>query len=268
VSRFRFRARSARGAASDLYAELEAAAIAAARANNAALWYIGRDLAGVFEDSGGTVPATLGSPVGLWRDRQYGVGSASGYPASQATAANKPTVTALSTGYLGLSLDGINDNLATSSNFIGAPSAAYTLIASAQHASGASASGFRQIISDGRGIRAEDSAFRVLHSGTGRFGSATPGTFSPGATHTVSATYAGGGGNLIMRRNGSVDYSASTPAATVVSSEVFIGQRNNSSEYWRGSIALACACAGVMSGAHRLAIERFAAHLIGVAYVG
>ena len=71
-----------------------------------------------------------------------------------------------------------------------------------------------------------------------------------------------------MRRNGSVDYSASTSAPSVVSSAVFIGQRNASNEYWQGAIALTCACAGVMSDAHRLAIERFAAHLIGVAHVG
>lgn len=268
MSRSRFRARSTRGAASDLYAELEAAAVAAARANNAALWYIGRDLAGVFEDSGGAIPASLGSPVGLWRDRQYGVGSASGYPATQATAANKPTVAALSTGYFGALLDGVNDSLVTALNFIGANTAAYTLISSAQHASGASAIGQRQILSDGRGIGVADSALRVLHAGSGRFGSTATGTFPPGAAITTSATYAGSGGVLTLRRNGAVDYSAATAAPSSVSGGVFIGQRNTAAEYWQGSIALACACAGVMSDAHRLAIERFAAHLIGVAHVG
>ena len=77
------------------YAQLEAEAIAAASANGAALWYIGRDLAGVFEDSGGTIQAGVGSPVGLLLDRQYGLGRASGYPATQATAANKPAVMVL-----------------------------------------------------------------------------------------------------------------------------------------------------------------------------
>lgn len=56
-----------------VYAELEAQAIAAARRNGAALWYVGNDPTGfVFEDSVGTLPATGTDPVGLLLDRSYG----------------------------------------------------------------------------------------------------------------------------------------------------------------------------------------------------
>lgn len=268
MSRFRFRARSTRGAAADVYAELEAAAIAAARANNAALWYIGRNLAGVFEDSAGATQAVLGGPIGLWRDRQYGVGSASGFAASQATAANKPTLVALASGYIGASFDGVNDFLSTASNFIGANTAAYTLIASAQHSPSSGALGIRQIICDGRGVGVADSSFRTLHAGQGRYGLAAAGTLSPGVALTASATYAGSGGVLTMRRNGAVDFTGSVPVPVPVSSSVFIGQRNNSAEYWWGSVALTSACSGVMPDADRVAIERFAALLIGTTYAG
>lgn len=252
----------------DVYAELEAAAIAAARANNAALWYIGRTLTGVFEDSAGATQAVLGGPIGLWRDRQYGVGSALGFAASQATAANKPTLVSLASGYIGASFDGVNDFLSTAPNFIGANTAAYTLIASAQHSPSSVALGIRQIICDGRGVGVADSSFVTLHAGQGRYGLAAAGTLSPGVALTASATYAGGGGVLTMRRNGAVDFTGSVPVPAPVSASVFIGQRNNSAEYWWGSVALASACSGVMPDADRVAIERFAAHLVGVAYAG
>lgn len=254
--------------APDVYAELEAAAIAAARANNAALWYIGRDLAGVFEDSAGATPAVLGGPVGLWRDRQYGVGSASGVAASQATAANKPTLVMLASGYIGASFDGVNDFLSTTSNSIGANTVPYTLIASAQHSPSSGALGIRQIICDGRGIGVADASYRTLHAGQGRYGLAAAGTLSPGVALTASATYAGSGGVLTIRRNGAVDFTGSVPVPVPVSSSIFIGQRNNAAEYWWGSVALASACSGVMPDADRVAIERFAAHLVGVAYAG
>ncbi len=264
-------ARASGSVQQDTYAILEAAAIAAARANNAALWYIGRDLSGVFEDSAGTVPAAVGSPVGLWRDRQYGVGSSSGYHASQSTAANKPSVVGLGSGYWGAALDGTNDFLATATNPIGPNVAAYTMIAAAQHSSAAPAISQRQIICDGRGLGVADSSLRVLHAGAGRFGVDTPGTLSPGVALTASATYAGSGGTLILRRNGAIDIStaAAVPApSTVISSGVLIGARTTSTEFWSGTIALACACAGVMPDEHRMAIERFASCLIGSEYQG
>ncbi len=250
----------------DPYRALESAAIAAARANNAALWYIGRDLAGVFEDSSGNTPAVLGGPIGAWRDRQYGVGGTSGFVASQATAASKPSVVALDSGYWGAAFDGANDFLSTETNFIGANISAYTIIVSAKHSPVSGSLGIRQILCDGRGVGVADSSLRVLHSGQGRYGSAMPGSLSPGVALTASATYAGNGGVLTFRRNGVVDYSAASPVPTAVSPSVFIGQRNNTAEWWWGDIALVCAASGAMSDAHRRAIERFAAHLMGVDY--
>lgn len=268
MTRFRFRARCVEAASNDVYAALEAAAIAAARANNAALWYIGRDLSGVFEDSAGTIPAAVGSPIGLWWDRQYGVGSSSGHPASQATAASKPSLVLLSSGYWGATFDGADDHLRTATNFIGTNTSAYTIIVSAKHSPVSGSLGTRQILCDGRGVGVADSSLRVLHAGQGRYGAAIAGTLSPGVLLTASATYAGNGGVLTLRRNGIIDYSATVPIPTSVSSSVFLGQRNNAAEWWWGDIALACASSGVMSDPHRQAIERFAAHLMGTTYAG
>ena len=61
-----------------LYEQYRNAAVSAARANNAALWYAGaeEDLAGfVYQDSTGTTPATGTAPVGLILDRSYGNGN-------------------------------------------------------------------------------------------------------------------------------------------------------------------------------------------------
>jgi hypothetical protein len=56
----------------NVYAALEAAAIAAARRNNAALWYIPDSLGGVYQDSAGSVVPALNASIGLLLDRSYG----------------------------------------------------------------------------------------------------------------------------------------------------------------------------------------------------
>lgn len=53
-------------------ANLEKNAIAAARRNGAALWYIPDSLAGVYQDSAGTTLPALNAPIGLLLDRSYG----------------------------------------------------------------------------------------------------------------------------------------------------------------------------------------------------
>lgn len=60
------------------YPAMRAAAIDAARRNNAALWFAGApsDLAGfVYQDSTGTTAATGTDPIGLMLDRSYGPGN-------------------------------------------------------------------------------------------------------------------------------------------------------------------------------------------------
>lgn len=69
--RTRFRARNT-AYVKDTYSKLEAAAIQAARRNNAALWYIPDSLAGVYQDASGTTLPALNAPIGLLLDRSYG----------------------------------------------------------------------------------------------------------------------------------------------------------------------------------------------------
>jgi hypothetical protein len=57
---------------------LERAAIAAARRNGAALWYLGRDLSSVFGDANGTTAPALSGLAGLLLDRSYGLAGAVG----------------------------------------------------------------------------------------------------------------------------------------------------------------------------------------------
>lgn len=71
------------------YPAMMAAAIDAARRNNAALWFAGEpsDLAGfVYQDSGATTPATGTDPIGLMLDRSYGAENKGSEHVTTATA--------------------------------------------------------------------------------------------------------------------------------------------------------------------------------------
>lgn len=277
MKRFRFRARCAEGASSDVYAALEAAAISAARANNAALWYIGRDLSGVFEDSAGTIPASVGAPVGLLRDRQYGVGNASGFHLSQATAAAKPVVVTLASGLLGWGLDGIDDHMpSTYRQLLGA--GASTLIYSHDDSitgnssflfAESSSTSVAQLYSlaafaagtqDVRAFLRNDSNSAALnfvpYSVGGRAGAGVTAAVDSG---TSIATYRNGASTITLpySRSGSYTFNRLTLGASVRTSvQNFVGVR----------LGLVCSAPVAMSQADRQAIERFAAYLVGVAY--
>ena len=71
---------------------------------------------GLFQDSGGTTPATAdGDPVGLWQD-----GSGQGNHVSQATASKRPTLRlgVTPSGRPVVRFDGVDDWLGAASNFI------------------------------------------------------------------------------------------------------------------------------------------------------
>jgi hypothetical protein len=74
-------------------------------ASDAGAWYDPSDLTSMFQDSAGTTPAAVDSPVGLLRDK-----SGKGNHASQATASKRPTLRQAGALYY-LEFDGTDDML-------------------------------------------------------------------------------------------------------------------------------------------------------------
>ena len=263
-----------------LYAELEAAAIAAARANDAALWYIGRDLSGVFGDSYGTTPAVLGGPVGLWRDRQYGVGSGSGFHLSQATAAARPTVVTLASGLLGISFDGNSDYLVSTYRSLYAAGSSTLIYAHDQSLSSTGGGVFMEVAA---ASTTEFYTTSALPGGQTTVAAAIRNNSNVWLANNVTVLGAGGrtgagvttvtdtGSTITGRRNGvasaPVSYARSGSLSTDVLS-VCATARTTPGNYVGGRFGLICSAPTAMSASHRAAIERFAAHLVGVAYAG
>ena len=76
-------------------------------------WYDSLDLTAMAANSDGTGSVTAGNQVGYWKDK-----SATAAHVTQATGANRPTLTANSVnGRTALVFDGSNDNLARSSGY-------------------------------------------------------------------------------------------------------------------------------------------------------
>lgn len=72
-------------------------------------WYDPSDLTSMFQDSAGTTPAAVDSPVGKINDK-----SGNGYHLLQGTTANKPTLR-LASGRYYLEFDGVDDSLTAAS---------------------------------------------------------------------------------------------------------------------------------------------------------
>jgi len=74
-------------------------------------WYDSLDLTAMAQNSDGTGAVAVGDPVGYWADKSGG-----GNHVTQATAANRPTLTAAAVnGRAALVFDGSNDNLSRAS---------------------------------------------------------------------------------------------------------------------------------------------------------
>lgn len=246
---------------------LRDAAQAAALANGASLWYAGRqqDLAGfVFQDSAGTTPATGTDPIGQLKDR---TGS---FNATQATAANKPTLELQANGYYGMRFDGTNDSVDVPVFAVDINS--NTVIAAANNTSGAidrvlfnQRSAGNSIVanlgystgrplyvqrSDAAGVRAATDAATRLNGPfvlTGENGSASGIVIRVNGATQATGTY--------------VSLAPSTPTAASIGSAAVLG-----SNFFVGLLWLVCVSPVQMPDADRIAIERFAALLSGAAY--
>lgn len=249
-----------------LYQQYKAAAIAAAQANGAALWFAGNaaDLIGnVFQDSAGTVQATDTDPIGFLKDRSNNL-----YSATQATAANKPTLELQANGYYGMRFDGVNDGLVANTSV--PARAAHTVIVSAK-STGTLAS-FPGLGTAGVGGTAEvcnvfldsggfASAIYKNDAAASTFVAASlPGSVSQNVP--LVASYSCNGTVIQGRVNG-----ATTAATVGIPSGVYtvstcrIGATNLS-----GLVYLYCLTPVEMPAPDRIAIERFAALLSGASY--
>lgn len=254
-------------------ASMESAAQAAATAAGALLFYVKPDFSNVKQDSAGATDVTAaGQPVGLVNPV---VGA--GLTLLQATALNRPTVGASALPYLidqrpVLTFDGANTILFGSSAYY-ASGDDMTVIASGIPADSAtiqtmvhagSSSGLthypRLAFSAGKKAQAQwtgDDAVARQITGT---------TTTASFPCVISATKATNTKVLYVNgvQEGATDTNAVGSIATLA--RLRVGGTTTNSPNFIGSIALICLCKGGMTDAQRVAIERFAAYLVGAPY--
>lgn len=246
-----------------LLSSLESLAIAAAKRNNAALWYVRQDLSNVYQDSAGTTHAAAGDPVGLLVDQSTTNNG------TQATTANKMTVQLLGTGAYGLSVTpgktlGVNGSIVAGTG--------YTVIwAGDDSASGTGSDRFYACgTQSGTNLN-----MQVIHKGSGTFSVAqygndfaTSGVYSNTA-HVFSGTLTGPSGTQSLFVDGVGANSRTGVAALISNNGYSFGApttfSNTAATY---TLGLFCLGPSAMPDADRKAIERFAASIIGATYAG
>lgn len=254
-------------AAQTLYQQYEAAAIQAARANNASLWYVGNDPTGfVWQDSAGTVPATGTDPIGRLTDR------AGSNAATQSTAANKPTLELQANGYFWEKYDGVNDVM--TDTLPASMAGACTLIVAARVTStaatrtiataGASVSGQQRVSQIRIETNGHLTVYWVNDAGTApnreRIGSLLNTTF-------VAATTSDGTTGRLFFDSAQVGATVTIPGgATTVTNGVH-GDRltSGATEPLLGYKILTCKCLSVMPASDMATINAFAKLLGGIA---
>lgn len=252
--------------AKNRYQEIQGEAIAAARRNNASLWYAGAqtDLTGfVWQDSAGTTPATGTDPIGRLTDRA-GLNNA-----TQVTAANKPTLELQANGYYGMRFDGVNDNLLSTLGLGGASDFTLTVAGIADASASVRVAAGTFLVAN-RAYVAQLATSNFIGGGAGTanqggtFVSAinwqtTPSVASVRVSGTTAELYING----VLARSESTTTSGTGMPLT-------IGAGNNAGAvtlFFAGCITLVAAVPTVgITAADRISIERFAALLSGAAY--
>lgn len=195
-----------------------------------------------------------------------------GYPATQATAASKPTLLLNAAGYFGWLHDG-TDFL--SDGYLLSNTASHTLITSATCNSALSV---RTIATGGGAASGNPRVAQIrINQTTGRFelvyltDGGTVSSALLGATNYVntpvvlSAVFASGTATGYANGTSQGSLSVNAGATTVISAGLGTAL-GAAPELFSGVIYLKCACAGTMPDADRIAIERFAALLSGASY--
>lgn len=239
------------------YVMLRDAAIAAAVANNAALWFVGneQDMAtAVFSGSGGTGAVSPGGTVGYWRDWSGG-----GHNAVNVTSGERPVLAVTSNGYG--ALDFSNKNLNQDVFF--AQASDHTVIAKA---SGLVA-GAGRLTAFGTGRNSFDrypqlafnpdsmqiQAVYVSDAGIQQLSAAIVDAVNPPV-----ATLRKTGTTTILRVGGSTANTGTITAGTDAMTGSQLGAYVSMAEPMNGRIHLVCAGPVSMSDADMEAIEAFA----------
>lgn len=186
------------------------------------------------------------------------------------TTSQKPTLVrpgASNPNRIGFRFDGSDDRLRSITSPLSATAGdPFTLVFSGQNNTLA---GPRTAIGDGRGLgmngNSTAASAETLHGGSARYG--FPVGWPLNARRVVSSTWSGPAGTLVQRQSGNQVFSATgtITAASVVTTDLYVGARYGAAEFWLGDIFLVCAAPGVMSTVDIQAIERFAGFIGGAA---
>lgn len=251
------------------YAALEAAAISAATAASAVLFYVKADLSNVFQDSAGTTPVTAdGQPCGL-----VNPAAGAGLTLLQSSAAVRPVITTIAaTGRRALLFDGVNTYMNGSSAFfssgsqmtaIGAGIPANTNVVQDFVYAGASSGTVKW-------PRLAASAAKVANCvwQTDTTTNTVTGLVGTAAVPIVISCTRDGSANKILYSNGVQDGATNSTADGTIASltRLRVGGSSTNSPSFIGPIALICVATTAISAANRQAIERFGAFLAGAYY--
>lgn len=247
---------------------LESAAVAAAVRNNAALWYVPQNLAGVWQDDAGTIPATLGSPVGRLND------IAMSWHATQSTTANKPTLAQLANGKYALSFDGTSDHLRHSLTAVGYNSCTLICAGIATATAGDRTMHSIRSSSNTNTIVAQmwttggNAGPRYAHRRADASNLEMPTASGNRTTPFVASANSTGAARTLHIDGVSAATSANVTSATsadqaAIGAAIGLGV---APAFWQGQISLVCLSPAAMPDVDRIAIERFAASIVGATY--
>lgn len=190
-----------------------------------------------------------------------------GFPALQATAANKPTLELQANGYYGMRFDGSNDQLKTTIQQVSAATSAI-----AAYKLGAAPTGYimgavNAGVTAGSGFDCQAATLTYSAIGTGTQGSATSVVAN---TPIVNSYVLSGSGKVLYQGGGVIGNAAGSFTITTAADALWA--LGNPGSNFAGINAnmlatLFCVSPVALSDADRIAIERFAALLSGASYV-
>lgn len=225
-----------------------------ARRYNEPLLAIEEDLSNVYQDSAGTLPATVGSPIGRINDLT-GLGN----NATQATAGNRP-ILAQYNGHPSASFNGTTNSLQLATNPIGSNlSQPYTIIvAGVVGALGAT----RSLCGDSARNPKITSDGKLLIGHNGNDGRSGASVLSQGQAFVAAMFW--DGSVVTIELNGAPYLSSALGAPITAAASFFIGQRGNNSEFFNGQITGCAVFDRVLTDSERTTIGKAFAKELGL----
>lgn len=246
---------------------LEAAAISAAAAAGADLFYVKSDLTNVFSDTAGTTPLTaVGQPIARLNSV---VGSAIAF--TQSTATSRPLLARGANRYT-MDFDGTDDALLASAVPFTSGDDMVIIVAG----QAADSAAVRIALNMGNanatvrfpymGFNTTDTGYVSWRGDTGSALEVNSTITAEGRPVVLTAHKVGTAHNLYL--DGGLNGTTATGSLGSIASltRFRIGSTTRATNFWDGGIALVC-YAESMTAPQQQAIERFAAYLVGSAYL-